>query len=64
MAVPKLKDQGSHVIPLAQCGKCGQRLHYKQWSDERNVPCINTRIIVENFCPNCGEPVDGYKEEK
>lgn len=64
MAVPKLKDQGSNVIPIPQCAKCGHRLHFKEWRNERNVPCITTSVIVENYCSNCGEPVDGYKEEK
>ena len=61
---PEFIEQGAHVIPIAQCAKCGQRLHYKEWRGAGNIPCISTKVIVENYCPSCGEIVDGYKEEK
>ena len=60
---PKIIEQGANVVPKVQCAKCGQRLHFKEWN-EKSIPYINTKVIIENYCPNCGEIVDGYKEDK
>lgn len=61
---PIIKDNGSNILSTPMCGKCGNVLHYYMYNNEHGVPCCNTSVIVENFCPNCGEEVEGYKEEK
>lgn len=60
---PTIKDNGNNVMSTPMCGKCGKVLHYYHYNNERGVPCYNPKVIVENFCPNCGEEVEGYKEE-
>ena len=61
---PIIKDNGKNISSTPMCGKCGHKLHYHHYTNEHGVPCCNPKVIVENFCPNCGEKVDGYKEEK
>lgn len=59
---PVIKDNGKSIISTPMCGKCGKTLHYYEYKDERGIPCINPRVIVENFCSNCGEKVEGYSK--
>lgn len=62
--LPKIRDKGKNVISTALCAKCGQELPYKHYTNQYGVPCVNTGIIVWNFCPICGEKIEGFKEEK
>lgn len=58
---PTIKDNGNNVMSTPMCGRCGKVLHYYHYNNERGVPCYDPRVIVENFCPNCGEEVEGYR---
>lgn len=53
-----------NVLEIPTCGKCGHRLHYKEWRNERGICCISSSIIDENYCPKCGEKVEGYEDHE
>ena len=61
---PVIKDNGKNIISTPLCGNCGEKLSYKHYRDERGVPCVDTNVIIQNYCSNCGEIVEGYKEDK
>lgn len=60
---PIIKHFREGIATVAMCGKCGKVLTYKHYRNDRGVSCYNPDVIMENFCSNCGEPVEGYKEE-
>lgn len=59
---PVIKDNGNNVIPTALCANCGHKLPFKEYTNERGVACCDTSVIVWNFCPICGEKIEGYEE--
>ena len=61
---PVIRDNGHNVMSTALCAKCGKELPYKHWTNERGVSCYTPKVIVWNFCPMCGEEIEGYKEEQ
>lgn len=63
MSKPRIIDQGKNVIPRVECAKCGQQLKFKEWNDKRGVPYIDTSKIIWNYCPMCGEKIEGYENE-
>lgn len=60
---PVIKDNGNNVMTTPLCGNCGKTLHYLEYI-EQGVPCYDPKVIVENFCPQCGYEVEGYKKEE
>lgn len=60
---PVIRDNGKNIMTTPLCGNCGKVLHYYHYVDKQGVPCYDPRVIVENFCPECGYEVEGYKKE-
>lgn len=59
---PTIKDNGKNIMSTALCSKCGKELPYKYYKNEHGVPCCDPKVITWNFCPMCGEEIEGYKE--
>ena len=61
---PIIRDNGKNITPTPLCAKCGKELPYKHYKNEYGTPCVDTSVITWNFCPECGEEIEGYKEAK
>lgn len=60
---PIIRDRGKNIQPVPLCGKCKSPLSFRHFINDEGVLCYDPSVIFENFCPNCGEEVEGYKEE-